>query len=123
MVWGSEGSGISAGSSAGVSICACSSIGVISLCASALGDCRGAGSSAQRRIADRPWGFLDRVEHRLRMGGLGHDIRLLVDPVVNMRAVAAQLLQQLDRLGRLLFAEDRQLQIEQFAMPGELILA
>src|SRR5271170_6712152 len=49
-------------------------------------------------------GFLDRVSHCLRVGGLGHDVGLPIEAIVNLRTISTKLLEQRDRLGGLLVA-------------------
>jgi hypothetical protein len=59
----------------------------------------------------------------LRVGRLSHDLGFLIDPVANERIIPTKLFQKLDHLRRLLLAQDRQLQDEQLAVLGKLILA
>jgi hypothetical protein len=55
------------------------------------------------------------LDHRLGVRWSSHRFGQFIDPIVKVRAILAKLLEQCDHLGDFLFAQDRQLQIEQFA--------
>ena len=61
-------------------------------------------------------GILDGGEHRFRVRGRRHGDGFFVDAVANVGEVAPQLLQQLDELGRLLFAQDAEFEGELLAV-------
>ena len=67
--------------------------------------------------------LLDCVDYRLRVCWLSHHFGQFIDPIVEVWAVVAELLKQCDHLGDLLLAQDRQLQIKQFAVLGKAIVA
>jgi hypothetical protein len=67
--------------------------------------------------------LLDCVDHRLRVRWSSHHFGQFIDPIVEVRAIAAKLLKQCDHLGDLLLGQNRQLQIEQFVALGKAILS
>ena len=56
------------------------------------------------------------------VGRLGHLLSLRVDPILDMRAIAAQFFQKLNNLGDLVFAKDRQFERQSVAMRVEFVL-
>ena len=67
--------------------------------------------------------FLDRVDHRLRVGGFGHDVGLPIDSIVNVGTVSTEFFDERDRLRDLLLGQDRELEGQQFPMSGQTIVA
>jgi hypothetical protein len=63
------------------------------------------------------------LDHRLGVRWSSHRIGQFIDPIVKVRAILAKLLKQCDHFGDFLFAQDRQLQIEQFAALGKAIVS
>ena len=73
-----------------------------------------------RRLGTRLFHCLD---YRLGVRWSSHRFGQFIDPIVKVRAILAKLLKQCDHLGDFLFAQDRQLQIEQFAALGKAIVS
>jgi len=57
------------------------------------------------------------------VGGARHRVGLIIDPILNSRAVATQFLEKRDDLRRLLFAQNRQFERQQFATPAQTVVA
>jgi hypothetical protein len=58
------------------------------------------------------------LDYRLGVRWSSHRFGQFIDPIVKVRAILAKLLKQCDHLGDFLFAQDRQLQIEQWPAAG-----
>lgn len=61
-------------------------------------------------------------EDRSRVGRLSHLLRLRIHPILDMGAIAAQLLQKLDNLGDFVFAQDCELERQGVPMRVQFIL-
>src|SRR6516164_2421784 len=62
-------------------------------------------------------------KHRLRVCRLRHNGRLVVNSILNIQMILAQLLQKRDDLRRFPLAENRQLQSEMLVMARQFIFA
>ncbi len=66
---------------------------------------------------------LDRLEYRLRVGGLGERFSLGIMTIVDATIIAPKLFQQFNDLGCLLLAQDREFERQLLAVRGQLVLA